>query len=270
METRIEEDGTITSIFGDNALAYQHLPDAQNLVSLTTDQRALDPVPLQFIGRLPRLEVLKLYACNYITSLTINSDVETNLFPALKHLFIESSAFAEPKRLWGMKKLVRGLTSVKISPGSNMSLSPLFLDFGDTSPHINTLTIEHHGAFVPPEILRCLSKLSLHTLNFSGFDFGSLIVFCITLGENVPLLKRLQLLGWTLNFWEIVGFTMLPELENLAVEIDWWPAASDGPSLGDGIQPCDKLRILECNPPPAFLFSNKTKLHNISRLVVLG
>ncbi|KAF8604409.1 hypothetical protein BDV93DRAFT_606093 [Ceratobasidium sp. AG-I] len=263
------EDGTIMPNLGDKALEYQYLIHAQNLVSLTADRSALDPAPLRFIGRLPQLKTLNLYARIYPNPLIITLNLELGLFPALKHLFVEVSDFSELKELWRMKQLVQGLSSVEAHLGwgvYSLALPFVFLDFGHVSPHIDTLTIENPGTtFMAPLELRSLSKLSLHTLNFSGFEFGSPLAFCQILGESVPLLTHLQVLGWTLALRELVWFSKLPELNNLALAIDWWP----GPPLMEEIQPCRKLRILECNPPPSIGLSDQLRLGHISRFILM-
>ncbi|KAF8604412.1 hypothetical protein BDV93DRAFT_544100 [Ceratobasidium sp. AG-I] len=265
-------DGMRLSVFSENALTYQHLTHAQSLVSLTADRRVLNPAALPIIGRLPQLETLNLYACVFPDRLSITPNLASDLFLKLKHLFIEGSVFSELKELWRMKQLVQGLTSVSIhleSDTYSITLPPVFLDFGRTSPHIDTLTIKYPDTiFMKPHELRALSNLSLHTLTLSGLEFGSFASFCRILGESVPLLKRLRLLRWTLDIWELVEMSKLLELENLAVAINWSPTYLDCPGLEGSIQRCDKLRILECNPLPSIVSSDESKLQNISRFIL--
>ncbi|KAF8593141.1 hypothetical protein BDV93DRAFT_566872 [Ceratobasidium sp. AG-I] len=266
MQLTINHNG-LTVHPGVSMLTYERLVGARNLVSLTTDRRVLNSAALQLVGKLPRLKRLNLRTCLQTNATIFTLDPSLNsfpdLFPALEYLYVDYTNISEIREIWSIKPLVRRLTTVDIHLNpfvyDEYGSPYVFLDIVRGSPHIHTLIIKRPVTiYMVPEKLAPLSLLSLRSLSLSGLLLGPPATFCQDMGEALPLLRRLRLVGWVMDFWQLLWFSKFPQLDNLDIRIDWQSVQPENPCPEEPIQPSETLRTLLCNPPPLSVYSDNS------------
>ncbi|KAF8604410.1 hypothetical protein BDV93DRAFT_522525 [Ceratobasidium sp. AG-I] len=251
----------------DNALSYKYLARARHLSTLTTDLTVLRSDALQSLGTLLQLTTLNILRGKNIVQIP-RCDLAPELFPALTHVSLSTNEFRDVGLLFSIKTMAQRLKSIYLElcpvntpPGENFNVPSIFSTIAHASPHVDNLTVcrKESNPFGSAHLVLPMSSLSVFSLrpicrlSLSGLIFlGSTVELCQTLARSLPLLQRLRLPNQLVNIWELSCFSVLHELEFLAVDLEW---ASDQGTGGenDVSQPSPTLRILESNPPPIYI-----------------